>query len=162
VIRSRTRVVLIQHLLEQTERSNTGRHALGVLENLELRVFGLKDSPLKVDDLSGAWLLWPGEPAVDLATPPPSLVVLDGSWSQARKMMQRVPELRSLRRFSLQAPEGRQSLRASPPGGMSTLESIAEALALLEGEAMAQPVREAHEALIRKQLAQRGYVGPHR
>lgn len=162
MVRSRTRVVIIQHLLEQTERSNTGRHAVGVLEPVELRVFGAKDVPLKVDDLSGAWLLWPGEPERDVSVPPSTLVVLDGSWSQSRKMMQRVPELRALPRFSLTAPEGRKSLRVSPPGGMSTLESIAEALAVLEGEDIAAPVRAAHEALIRKQFEQRGYVGPHR
>jgi DTW domain-containing protein YfiP len=159
---SRTRVVLIQHLLEQTERSNTGRHAVGLLERLELRVFGVKDAPLKVDDLSGAWLLWPGEPPPDQGTPlPETVVVLDGSWSQARKMMQRVPELRALRKFSLVAPEGRRSLRAAPSGGMSTLEAIAEVLAVLEGDAVAAPVRAAHEALVQKQLAERGYVGPH-
>ena len=56
------RVVLIQHLLELTERSNTGRHAVGVVPSLDVRVFGARDAALKVDDLAGAWLLWPGEP----------------------------------------------------------------------------------------------------
>ncbi len=161
-VHSRTRVVLIQHVLEQTERSNTGRHAAAALSSLELRVFGLKDVPLKVDDLAGAWLLWPGEPAAPEGTPPPdTLVVLDGSWSQARKMMQRVPELRALRRWSLVAPPGRRSLRASPPGGLSTLESVAEALAVLEGDAVAVPLPAVHEALVQKQFEERGYVGPH-
>lgn len=160
---TRTRIVLIQHLLEQTERSNTGRHAAAALSTLELRVFGARDVPLKADDLEGAWLLWPGEPPPDEATPRPStLVVLDGSWSQARKMMQRVPQLRSLRRWSLPAPPGRRSLRASPPGGMSTLEALAEALAALEGDEVGARLREVHEALLRKQLSERGYVGPHR
>jgi hypothetical protein len=44
---------------------------------------------------------------------------------------------------------------------MSTLEAIAEVLAVLEGDAVAAPVRAAHEALVQKQLAERGYVGPH-
>lgn len=163
MLRTRTRIVLIQHVLELTERSNTGRHAAAALETLEARVFGQKHLPLKVDDLDGAWLLWPGEPEPDPSLPRPStLVVLDGSWSQARKMMQRVPSLRALRRWSLPAPPGRRSLRASPPGGLSSLEAIAEALAVLEGDGVGATLRAVHEALLIKQLADRGYVGPHR
>lgn len=160
---TRTRIVLIQHLLEQTERSNTGRHAAAALSSLELRVFGAKDAALKVDDLAGAWLLWPGEPAPAASTPrPTTLVVLDGSWSQARKMMQRVPQLHSLKRWSLPERPGRKSLRASPPGGMSTLEAIAEALASLEGEEVGDRLRAVHDGLLDKQMSERGYIGPHR
>jgi hypothetical protein len=43
---------------------------------------------------------------------------------------------------------------------MSSLEAIAHALALLEGAEVAAPVHAAHEALVQKQLSQRGYVGP--
>ena len=162
-MQTRTRLILIQHVLELSERSNTGRHAAAALSAMDLRVFGSKDTPLKVDDLEGAWLLWPGEPEIAAVVPRPStLVVLDGSWSQARKMLQRVPQLRALRRWSLTAPPGRRSLRASPPGGMSSLEAIAEALAALEGEALGARVRAVHEALVQKQLSERGYVGPHR
>ena len=159
-IATRTRIILIQHVLEVSQRSNTGRHAAAALGSVELRVFGSQDVPLRADDLSGAWLLWPGEPAPAPMEPRPgTIVALDGSWSQARRMMQRVPQLRGLRRWSLPAPPGRQSLRQAPPGGMSTLEAIAEALAVLEGEGVAVALREVHEALVQKQLAERGYVG---
>ncbi len=162
-LKTRTRIVLLQHLLELSERSNTGRHAAAALSSVEVRVFGAQGASVKVDDLEGAWLLWPGEPEPDASVPRPStLVVLDGSWSQARKMLQRVPELRSLRRWSLQAPKGRRSLRAAPPGGMSSLEAIAEALRVLEGAEVGAQVQAVHEALVQKQLAERGYVGPHR
>ena len=162
-MQTRTRLILIQHVLELSERSNTGRHAAAALSGLEPRVFGAKDAPLKVDDFGGAWLLWPGEPEIPADVLRPStLVVLDGSWSQSRKMLQRVPELRALRKWSLPAPPGRRSLRASPPGGMSSLEAIAEALALLEGEEVGARVRAVHEGLVQKQLSERGYVGPHR
>lgn len=163
MLQTRTRIVLIQHVLELNERSNTGRHAVAALSTAEARVFGQKDLPLKVDDLVGAWLLWPGEPEPDPALPRPStLVVLDGSWSQARKMMQRVPCLRAMRRWSLPALPGRRSLRAAPPGGMSSLEAIAEALAALEGAGVGATLHAVHEGLLKKQLAERGYVGPQR
>lgn len=160
---NRTRVIVVQHVLEASERSNTARHAVAALSHLELRVFGAPGAALRVDDLAGAWLLWPGEPAPPSLTPPPSaLVVLDGSWSQARKMWQRVPALRGLRRWSLPAPAARRSLRKSPPGGMSTLEALAEALEALEGPAVGDHLRAVHEGLVQKQLADRGYVGPMR
>lgn len=160
MIVTRTRIVLIQHVLELKEPSNTGRHAASALSNLDLRVFGQKGVPLKADDLEEAWLLWPGEPEPPESAPRPStIVVLDGSWSQSRKMMQRVPELRSLRRWSLPAPAGRRSLRAAPPGGMSSIEAIAEAVARLEGTELGDQVRAVHEALVQKQLDDRGYVG---
>ena len=162
-ITTRTRIVLFQHVLELSERSNTGRHAAAALKQLDFRVFGAKDTPLKADDLQGAWLLWPGEPEPPRLVPKPTtVVVLDGSWSQSRKMMQRVPEFRTLQRWSLPARADRQSLRTSPPGGMSSLEAIAEAISRLEGEELGAQVRAVHEALIQKQLDDRGYVGPHR
>lgn len=160
MIVTRTRIVLIQHVLELTERSNTGRHAAAALSNVDVRVFGQKDVPLKADDLEGAWLLWPGEPEPPESVARPStLVVLDGSWSQSRKMMQRVPEFRALRRWSFPAPPGRRSLRAAPPGGMSSLEAIAEAVTRLEGTELGARVRAVHEMLVQRQLACRGYVG---
>jgi DTW domain-containing protein YfiP len=158
-----TRVVVIQHVLEQTERSNTARVALKAAPAIELRTFGAQGQALVTDDLLQAWVLWPGEIALGAdGIRPSTLVVLDGSWSQARKMLQRVPGLRGLTRRSLTAPVGRQSLRAAPPGGMSTLESIAEAIAILEGPDQAASLRAAHQALIQKQWEERGYVGPQR
>lgn len=155
-----TRIVLIQHLLERRQKSNTGRHAAAMLPHLSLRTFGEKDAPLEVDDLEGAWLLWPSaSPVGERESLPSTIVVIDASWSQARHMMQRVPELRRLRRWALPAPMSRRSLRTAPPSGMSTIEALAEALAVLEGENSARPLRDAHERLLEKQLNDRGYVG---
>ncbi|MFT3712620.1 MAG: DTW domain-containing protein [Archangium sp.] len=159
----RTRVVLIQHVLELSQRSNTGRHASGVVPSLDVRVFGAQGAPLRVDDLRAdqdVWLLWPGGDTAVPVPKPRTLVVLDGSWSQARKMMQRVPELRKLPQWCVPPREGRVSLRAAPDGGMSSLEAMAAAIELLDGVEAAAPVHAAHEALVQKQLRERGYVGP--
>lgn len=161
----RTRVVVIQHVLELAQRSNTVRAAAGTWPALEVRMFGVQGATLRVDDLRAdqdVWLLWPGGVTGVPSPRPRCVVVLDGSWSQARKMMQRVPELRRLPQWSLVAPEGRQSLRAAPSGGMSSLEAIAGALEALHGVEAAAPARAAHEALVQKQLRERGYVGPMR
>jgi DTW domain-containing protein YfiP len=159
----RTRVVLIQHVLELSQRSNTARHAVGVVPSLDVRMFGVQGQTLRVDDLradQGVWLLWPGGVSGVPSPRPRTVVVLDGSWSQARKMMQRVPELRKLPHWTLPTREGRQSLRAAPEGGMSSLEAMAVAIELLEGTEAAAPIHAAHDALVQRQLQQRGYVGP--
>lgn len=156
-------MVVIQHVLELAQRSNTLRAASGTWPELEVRLFGVQGVTLRVDDLraeQGVWVLWPGGVTSVPAPPPRSVVVLDGSWSQARKMMQRVPELRRLPQWSLAAPEGRVSLRAAPAGGMSSLEAIAAAIEALHGAEAAAPIHHAHRALVEKQLRERGYVGP--
>jgi hypothetical protein len=56
----------------------------------------------------------------------------------------------------------RCSLRAAPPGGMSSLEALAWAIEALDGAGAARPIHEAHEVLVQKQLRERGYVGPMR
>jgi len=45
---------------------------------------------------------------------------------------------------------------------MSSLEAIAEALAVLEGDEVGARLRAVHEALVQRQLSERGYVGPQR
>lgn len=155
------RVVVVQHVLERAQRSNTGRHVCAAWPATEVRGYAVPGEALALDDLGDAWLLWPGEAARPEGRPS-TLVVVDASFSQARRMVQRRAELARLPRLSLAPPPGRRSLRAAPPGGLSTLEAVAEAVALLEGDDVARPLRAAHEALVQQQLAQRGYVGPMR
>lgn len=155
---TRTRVIIVQHVLEQGERSNTAKHALAALLNSERRLYGVKDTPLRIDDFSDAWLLWPGDGARPVGAPS-KLVVLDGSWSQARRMVQRLPALRALPQLSITPKAGRRSLREAPAGGMSTLEALAEALRVVESEAAGAHLEAVHEALVQKQLGERGYVG---
>jgi len=155
---TRLRIVVIQHSLELKERSNTAKHALALLKNSEQRLFGVRDVPLKVDDLSDAWLLWPDAPSRPEGKPS-TLVVLDGSWSQTRRMIQRIPQLRKLPRYSVNPKPGRRSLRAAPEGGMSTLEALAGALHELESAEAGAQLDALHEELISQQLRDRGYVG---
>jgi DTW domain-containing protein YfiP len=82
-----------------------------------------------------------GEP---LATQPAAraglegLVVLDGNWAQAKALWWRNPWLTKLRRFVV-VPDGpslyRDLRREARPDGLSTLEAVALALSVLEGDA---------------------------
>lgn len=68
--------------------------------------------------------------------PPKQLIVLDATWSQARRMYRKLDALRGvpiLRLPDMDVPAAR--LRNSPgEGRVSTIEAIARALRLLEGE----------------------------
>ncbi|MBZ4397143.1 DTW domain-containing protein [Myxococcus sp. MISCRS1] len=144
-VQTRTRFLLVQHALEIRKKSNTGRVAALALTNATLLTHG---SPADVLDSSlfaepGTWLLFPDGPELPEDTPPPrQVVVLDGSWSQARRMSQRLPTLRLLPRLVLPPPPpGMLHLREpSHPAGMSTLDAIARAVELLEGPQTAAPL----------------------
>jgi DTW domain-containing protein YfiP len=124
--------VVVRHPLERYRSSNTGALAVRALAGATL---------VEPDDLAldrdGAYLLYPeGEPAVVAPDPPPrTLVVLDASWHQSRRMRQRIAAVRGLpvlRLPEVAAPVAR--MRASPgPGLVSTIEAIARALRLVEG-----------------------------
>ncbi len=67
---------------------------------------------------------------------PKTLVVLDGSWRQARRMSRRIKELRHLPRVSLLPASDETKRIRKPPHSwtMATLEAIARAVAMFEGE----------------------------
>ncbi len=160
-IATRTRFVVLQHLLEAKKVSNTVRVAALCLCSLELRTWGAPGVPPEhaTADLDGegVWLLdADGEPPPPL--PATRVVLLDGSWSQVRRMAQRAPALRGLRRVKLTVERPQPSLRDAPAGGLSTLQALAHAVALLEGELAAAPVFALHQLLVDRTLAARGYV----
>lgn len=139
---SRTRIVIVRHHQERWRSSNTGRLAHLALPNSEIVDYG-GGEPARLPELTGAWLLYPEGPTVELGEPPARLVVLDATWSQARRMYRKLHALRGLP--TLRLPDGPMAaarLRESPgPGRVSTIEAIARALRLIEG-----PAGEAAEA----------------
>jgi DTW domain-containing protein YfiP len=159
---TRTRLFLVRHALEVHKASNTGRLAAMALgERARLYDYAVRGAAAGVPELAGAvddgatWLLYPeGEP---LAAPPEGLarlVVLDGTWPQARRMLQRIPELRGLPRLALPPPDEPllrlRRTREAPE--MSTLEAIAQAFAWLEGEAVARPLFELHRTFVERSV----------
>ena len=87
-----------------------------------------------------AALLYPAGEARDLASAAPSgsltLVLLDGTWSQVKKLLRHNPGLAALPRYSLSPPPTEYLLRQEPKREyVSTVEALAHALAVLEGSA---------------------------
>jgi DTW domain-containing protein YfiP len=153
---TRTRLVLLIHRYEERKPTNTGRLAAECLENSEVVVRGHASQPTPAFVSAPerqTLLLFPHEGATPLADfpiapeRPVTLLVPDGNWRQASKVRQRVPGLRDVPCVTLPAGEpSSYRLRAEAhEGGLSTLEAIARAMGVLEGD----PVRRALEAVFR-------------
>jgi len=144
-LETRTRVVVLQHPRERDMPIGTARMAHLCLPGSELHVgVSWDDSPELARVLSDperpAILLYPGADAVDLGTSPPpgpvTLVVVDGTWAHARKVVNQNPRLGRLPRYAFTptAPS-EYRIRAEPEEAcVSTIEALAHALGALEGD----------------------------
>ncbi len=139
----RTRVVIVQHPHEADNALGTAHLAARALAGAR-RVVGvaLDDDPRLQDVLAEppgrALLLWPGPGALDLGAAPRdgglTLVLVDGTWPQAKKLLRLNPRLAALPRYAL--PPGSPSeyrIRREPSAEcLSTIEAAARALMALE------------------------------
>jgi DTW domain-containing protein YfiP len=154
------RFVVVRHASERERLSNTARWAALALEGATVLDHGLPGVDLDAATLAapGAVALFPSpHPAVSLRERPRLVVVPDGTWSQARRMMQRVPALRTLPRLSLPGPPAGLRLRRPHRGdGMSTLEAIAGALAALGEPAAAERLLRLHAIAVERVLRLKG------
>ncbi|WP_416422941.1 DTW domain-containing protein [Pseudomonas sp. App30] len=160
---SRTRVLILQHPSEVNHALNTARLAALGLVNAELVVGETVDAALLDPPGYRACLLFPGEGAQPLAASsagqqPMLLVVPDGTWRKARKLLHLNPALAALPRVTLDgAPPSRYRLRKAPAAGaLSTIEAITQALEVLEAPASFQALLAPFDALIDGQIAAMG------
>ena len=103
------------------------------------------------------FLLFPGPDAVDVAElprPPRNLVVVDGTWIDARKLVERSPLLSALPRLGFRPPQpSNYRIRREPAEHcLSTIEAVAYTLGLLEGEQFS-PMLAAFTRMVDLQLA---------
>ncbi|WP_367863620.1 tRNA-uridine aminocarboxypropyltransferase [Pseudomonas guariconensis] len=163
---SRTRVVLLQHPSEVSHALNTARLAALGLVNAELRVGEVFDDLPALLATPGyrPVLLFPGEQAQVLSAyeiaddTPLLLIVPDGTWRKARKLLYLNPLLDALPRVTLgQVPPSRYRLRKAPePGALSTIEAVVEALNALEGAGRFDALCRPFDALIEGQIKAMG------
>lgn len=162
---SRTRVLLLQHPSEVNHALNTARLAALGLNNAELIVGEVFENLPALLNQPGyrACLLFPGEDAQPMQAYGPSddpllLVVPDGTWRKARKLLHLNPLLAALPRVTLaDGGVSRYRLRKAPgPGALSTVEAIVQALQVLEAPMSFEPLLRPFEALIEGQIAAMG------
>jgi DTW domain-containing protein YfiP len=153
-------VLVLRHALEAKKTTNTARIAALALPKARIVEYGAPGRAFSVESLAapGTWLLFPGPPDRP-AGRPDRLVVVDGSWTQARRMLQRIPALRRLPRWSLAAPDRpRRRLRVAPaPDALSTLEAIAGALRELEGDDVGDALERLYDLMVEQILLARGW-----
>jgi DTW domain-containing protein YfiP len=144
-IETATRIVLLQHPRERDVPIGTARMASLCLPMSELHVgVSVAESPALVralrDPARPAVLLYPGEGAIDVVKNPPrgpvTLVVVDGTWSQAKKIVKNDPELARLPRYAFTpARPSEYRIRREPSDEcVSTIEALMQVLGALEGD----------------------------
>jgi len=162
---SRTRVLLLQHPSEVNHALNTARLAALGLNNAQLVVGEVFEDLPTLLNVPGyqARLLFPADDAQPLKVYVPEdqpllLVVPDGTWRKARKLLHLNPLLAALPRVTLaEGAVSRYRLRKAPgPGALSTVEAIVQALEVLESPASFAPLLKPFDALIDGQIAAMG------
>jgi len=156
VLETVTRFVFLMHPKEfKREKAGTGRLTHLCLPNSEIQVGVDFDrhpavQRLLADEAHHVVLLYPGREAVNLSTTSKPLVVpsgrrlallvLDATWSCARKMLKLSPSLQGLPRvmFTPSAPS-RYVIKQQPlEGCLSTLESVHEVIRAMNERGMEQ------------------------
>ena len=88
------------------------------------------------------------------------LVVPDGNWRQAAKMTRRVEWMAALPRVTLPALQTTSYLLRFEPKmeGLATMEAIARAFRILEGDSVAAPLEEVFRIMVDRTLYSRGKI----
>jgi DTW domain-containing protein YfiP len=140
---NRTRVLIVMHPRERLHPFGTSRIARLGLRNMEVTIARAQDGDIRAvpRELNRAALLYPGPTSTMLGEGEPvtldTLVVIDGTWPQSRKLLRVSPWLAALPRVSLHPPRpGNYRIRKAknPAVEVSTIEAIAYALQHLEPE----------------------------
>ncbi|MEO2049790.1 MAG: tRNA-uridine aminocarboxypropyltransferase [Pirellulales bacterium] len=159
-IDNRTNVLILQHVGERFHPFNTARIVRKALRNCKLIVghnlrLGNQDLPIQ----ASAGLLYPSANAsTELSDLPPTkqLVIIDGTWHQAKTIVRDVPQLRGLPcyRFTPSSP-GQYRIRREPNAqSLSTLEATVSALQTLEPDTVGlEQLLLAFHQMVKSQLA---------
>jgi len=164
-VESATRACILQHPRERWKAIGTARMAHLSLPNSELHVGVSFEEHPRVRELAaapGTALLFPGEGAIEPATlrgrAPSAVIVVDGTWPQARKLIKQNPFLLALPRIGL-APErpSNYRIRAEPSAEcVSTIEAVVHLLGTLEGAPERfLPILQAFDRMVDLQLAEK-------
>lgn len=177
---TRTRITILMHVSEAHKPTSTGHLASLVLSNAEVRLRGLPHVATRLDDVAtnarraGAEsyrpiVLFPARNAIPLEEARRNirgaqinLIVPEGTWRQARKVLTREPELTEVPvvRLPANTPPSQYGLRRNvrDSGHLCTLEAIAVALACLGEQAAASALLDALRLMVDRVRRSRGLM----
>ena len=157
-------MLILQHRREHFHRFNTARIVHRALQNSQLLCDRTGRLAERLQFKPRAGLLYPG-PAAKLisdlspAERPEQLVIVDGTWHQAKTLVRDIPALQSLPQYRL-APSApsRFRIRLEPnETALSTVEATVAALRVLEPETVGlEGLLAAFETMVEAQLAHPG------
>lgn len=169
----KTKISLVIHAKELKRTTNTGRLAIKALTNSEMFIRGAEKAPLDLSHLLTpnytTWLFYPSDDAVELDAKlvgtsllPIQLIVPDGNWRQASKVHYRHHELKDVIRVKISTPNRAPThLRAeTTEAGMATLEAIACALGIIEGEEVKKELMDFFNKKLEGTIEGRGKCDP--
>jgi DTW domain-containing protein YfiP len=162
------KITLLTHTKEIAKRSNTGRVVLDVLGEAAEQVCWNRLNPpaglLQEIEAGGVALVYPGasdENDCGLSGIT-RIILIDGTWHEARKIHQRSPYLQKVRRVALK-PEGksRYTLRKNQKeDGLCTAECVIQILRCAGNNKDADELEERFLAFIRQSGAKNGPSDP--
>lgn len=166
----KTRLVILMQRTEFNFLSNTGRFIPKILPNSEIRFRGTLDQvPLNTEGMvppdTQPVVLFPAgnadiltEKFVSKLTKPMTLIIPDGNWRQASKMIKKVEGLHGIPKVIL--PNDKPStyrLRVSPrQEGVCTYEAIARAVGIIEGKEVQNQMEAFFDQFVDRVLKMRG------
>lgn len=160
-----TSIVIVQHPREQFHPINTARMVEGSLERCQVIRGPLSRLNEQIERSrlpEDAAILYPSADAVDLADlepgeAPSCVVVLDGTWHQAKTLLRDLPGLSRLRRvrFTPERPSEYRIRKEPQDDYLSTLESIAYVLERIERGFDVEPLRELFRRVIDRNIEAR-------
>jgi DTW domain-containing protein len=158
-----TEVLVVRHERESWKSTGTARIAALAMPRLRILDFTENSEPAKSQMPQevgpGTHLLFPTEESAPWdGTVVKKLVVLDGTWRQVRRMYAKLPALHSVPKLALpdQVTKVLRLRDSKFEAGRSTLEAIAEAIALLEGSPLAAPLHALHATYVERVFRARG------
>lgn len=171
-ISNRTRLLVLQHPDEAKHPLNTARLAVLGLKHADLWVGeSFPQLSERIASAKQTLLLFPADSHDQHPHPHPHqhqdmrrtgdsvlLIVPDGTWRKARKIIYANPVLGTLPRFSLPPgePSNYRVRKAREPAAVATIEAIARALSILEPEQNFQPLLKPFGVLVEQQIQAMG------
>lgn len=157
---NRIEVVVITHAHEITRPSNTARFAVRMLRNASMFVHGTADGVSEAWDVQrdDPLILHPdGRPLRPEDRERSCLIVPDGTWRHVRRMLKRIPVLKTGDTVRVAAPLHTElTVRREPwAGHTSTLEAVARAMGVLESSEVQAGMMAALERVVDAQRRRR-------
>jgi DTW domain-containing protein YfiP len=159
-VHSHVEFVVVRHWKERNKPSNTARLADLAMPSMRVVDYGAAGTLWDPRTLlvPQPALLFPDPEAPTFNGTPKTVIVVDGSWPQARKLVNKIPGIKGLPRLRIDPPSPTTLRMRTPPfpEGMSTIEAIAAALDALEGTGSGDPLRALLQRAVQATVNARG------